>query len=102
MRPFQAHPSLLGKASTMRPPPRVTQKQMPQALMIPISVYEPKFFLRIRKDTGVPFSIPEITLPQLKLVKISHLYPQKSFLRAVQPRRSGRGGFNTRLTARWE
>ena len=52
----------------MSPPPRVTQKQMSQALMIPILVHEPKIFC-IRKDTGVPFSIPEITLPRLKLVK---------------------------------
>ena len=28
----------------MSPPPRVTQKQMSQALMIPISVHELKFF----------------------------------------------------------
>jgi hypothetical protein len=46
-----------------------TLKQMPQALIIPLSVHDAKYFLRIRKDTRVRFSIPEITLSQLKFVQ---------------------------------
>ena len=60
--PISGAPKPTWQGQHNEPPPRVTQKRMPQALMIPISVHEPKFFGVSGKIRRAIFDT-EITLP---------------------------------------